>query len=158
MTSCELCGEPSTVHLTEIVKKVKTTTHLCIDCARKKGVAHSTKFSVKDFLGQLAKKGEDTLANKQRKRGYSDAGAGHSPSLLRGPYIEGYVAGKSGIPIEQGAAVWKEACAENATMISLRKRISELEGEVEHLKDQVKMAHRVGYKHGMGPCVCPVCE
>lgn len=36
-----------------------------------------------------------TLAEMQYDRGYSDAQAGHSPSHLYGPYIEGYVAGKS---------------------------------------------------------------
>ena len=35
------------------------------------------------------------LDRKQRERGFSDAKAGHSPSLLRGAYMEGYVQGRS---------------------------------------------------------------
>lgn len=36
-----------------------------------------------------------TLEEKLYNRGFSDAQAGHSPSLLYGPYIKGYVDGKS---------------------------------------------------------------
>lgn len=38
---------------------------------------------------------ERDLASKQFVRGYADAQAGHSPSLLRGPYMQGYSRGKS---------------------------------------------------------------
>jgi len=38
---------------------------------------------------------EMRLANKQYRRGFSDAQAGHSPSRLRGPYIDGYAHGRS---------------------------------------------------------------
>lgn len=38
----------------------------------------------------------ETLEKKQYQRGFSDARAGHSPSLLKGPYMEGYIAGRSG--------------------------------------------------------------
>jgi predicted HAD superfamily Cof-like phosphohydrolase len=39
-----------------------------------------------------------SLAQKQYDRGFSDAGAGHSPSLLRGSYMTGYSDAKSGRP------------------------------------------------------------
>ncbi len=53
---CESCGENlATVHLTEIVQKVKKETHLCEECAKQKGVSYSAQFSVKDFLSGLAK-------------------------------------------------------------------------------------------------------
>jgi hypothetical protein len=35
------------------------------------------------------------LAAKQFERGYSDGRANHSPSLLRGPYMDGYIKGRS---------------------------------------------------------------
>ena len=34
--ACQFCGEPATVHLTDIVQKVKKETHLCEACAREK--------------------------------------------------------------------------------------------------------------------------
>lgn len=37
-----------------------------------------------------------SLAQMQYKRGYSDAAAGHSPSLLRGPYMKGFSDQRSG--------------------------------------------------------------
>lgn len=39
---------------------------------------------------------DEELARKQRKRGYSDGKVGHSPAQLRGPYMEGYIQGRSG--------------------------------------------------------------
>jgi protein arginine kinase activator len=57
--NCESCQENlATVHLTEIIQKAKKETHLCETCARERGVTYSTAFSVKDFLGGLAKKAE----------------------------------------------------------------------------------------------------
>ena len=38
----------------------------------------------------------ESLADKQYARGYSDGNYGHSPSHLRGPYMDGYCAGRSG--------------------------------------------------------------
>jgi protein arginine kinase activator len=35
---CQFCGQPATVHLTDIVQKVKKETHLCEGCARAKQV------------------------------------------------------------------------------------------------------------------------
>jgi protein arginine kinase activator len=32
---CQYCGQPATVHLTDIVSKKKRSRHLCEDCARK---------------------------------------------------------------------------------------------------------------------------
>jgi len=53
---CESCQQKlATVHLTEIVQKYKKETHLCEDCARSKGVPYKAQFSVKEFLGGLAK-------------------------------------------------------------------------------------------------------
>ena len=33
---CQFCGDPATVHLTDIVQKVKKESHLCERCAREK--------------------------------------------------------------------------------------------------------------------------
>jgi protein arginine kinase activator len=33
---CQFCGDPATVHLTDIVQKVKKESHLCEKCAREK--------------------------------------------------------------------------------------------------------------------------
>ena len=35
---CQLCGEPATVHLTDIVNKKKRQMHLCEGCARKQNL------------------------------------------------------------------------------------------------------------------------
>jgi protein arginine kinase activator len=35
---CQFCGQPATVHLTDIVQKVKKESHLCEACAREKQV------------------------------------------------------------------------------------------------------------------------
>lgn len=35
---CQFCGQPATVHLTDIVQKVKKESHLCEACARAKQV------------------------------------------------------------------------------------------------------------------------
>jgi protein arginine kinase activator len=62
---CQSCKKNlATVHLTEIVQKTKKETHLCEECARKQGVTYTTQFSVKDFLGDLAKKKESSPAPK----------------------------------------------------------------------------------------------
>lgn len=34
MKDCQVCGEPATVHVTDIVNKKKRNTHLCESCAR----------------------------------------------------------------------------------------------------------------------------
>ncbi len=39
---------------------------------------------------------EDGLRRLQFERGLSDALAGHSPALLGGPYLEGYMEGRAG--------------------------------------------------------------
>lgn len=36
MNVCHYCGEPATIHLTDIVQLKKTTRHLCEECARSK--------------------------------------------------------------------------------------------------------------------------
>ena len=38
MNSCRFCGQPATVHLTDIVNKKKRQTFLCEPCARKKNI------------------------------------------------------------------------------------------------------------------------
>lgn len=38
MTSCHLCGQPATVHLTDIVNRKKRHTHLCESCAHKQNI------------------------------------------------------------------------------------------------------------------------
>lgn len=53
---CESCQQnPATVHLTEIVQKSKKETHLCDACAKSRGVHFKAQFSVKEYLGGLAK-------------------------------------------------------------------------------------------------------
>ncbi len=44
----------------------------------------------------------------------------------------------------------------NAIVVAGERAV--LKVEAEKLKDVVRMAHRVGYQHGMGPCVCEVCR
>lgn len=78
------------------------------------------------------------LAKKQRERGYSDGKVGHSPSLLRGPYMEGYVAGRQGMPIEHGIAIWREACASETAMNSLRMKYAGARKRIEKLEDENK--------------------
>lgn len=36
--NCQVCGQPATVHLTDIVNKKKRQTHLCEGCARKQNL------------------------------------------------------------------------------------------------------------------------
>jgi len=88
--------------------------------------------------GELEDDEKTTLAYKQFVRGYSDANAGHSPSLLRGPYTDGYASAKSGYTVEQGR-VWAKGIREQEKD-SLRmkylvayKRIEELEVEREKM-------------------------
>ena len=38
MNPCQFCGEPSAVHLTDIVNKKKREMHLCADCARRQNL------------------------------------------------------------------------------------------------------------------------
>jgi protein arginine kinase activator len=40
--SCQLCGAPATVHLTDIINKKKRETHLCEPCARAQNIIPST--------------------------------------------------------------------------------------------------------------------
>ena len=40
--ACQFCGQPATVHLTDIVQKVKKESHLCEACAREKQVLPDT--------------------------------------------------------------------------------------------------------------------
>ncbi|MFO0939047.1 MAG: hypothetical protein U0798_21310, partial [Gemmataceae bacterium] len=38
MNKCRYCGEPATVHLTDIVNRKKRQTYLCEECARKQNL------------------------------------------------------------------------------------------------------------------------
>lgn len=47
---CDLCGEPATVHLTQIVKSKIHKVDLCEACAQAKGVTDPAGFSLSDIL------------------------------------------------------------------------------------------------------------
>ena len=47
---CDLCGEPATVHLTQIVKNKIHKVDLCEACAKAKGVTDPAGFSLSDIL------------------------------------------------------------------------------------------------------------
>lgn len=47
---CDLCGEPATVHLTQIVKNKIHKVDLCEACAQAKGVTDPAGFSLSDIL------------------------------------------------------------------------------------------------------------
>ena len=47
---CDLCGEPATVHLTQIVKNKIHKVDLCEACAQAKGVTDPSGFSLSDIL------------------------------------------------------------------------------------------------------------
>jgi protein arginine kinase activator len=47
---CDLCGEPATVHLTQIVKSKIHKVDLCEACAKAKGVTDPAGFSLSDIL------------------------------------------------------------------------------------------------------------
>lgn len=38
MTPCQFCGKPATIHLTDILYKTKTESHICEACAKKKKI------------------------------------------------------------------------------------------------------------------------
>lgn len=59
---CDLCGQPATVHLTQIVKNKIHKVDLCEACAQAKGVTDPAGFSLSDILVKetLEAAGEDT--------------------------------------------------------------------------------------------------
>lgn len=61
---CDLCGEPATVHLTQIVNNQIHKLDLCEDCAASKGVTDPTGFSLADLLVK-ASEGESGGASTQ---------------------------------------------------------------------------------------------
>ena len=54
MKPCQYCGQPATIHLTDILNKKKTESHLCEACAAGEGIAGAslgellTKFMTQD--------------------------------------------------------------------------------------------------------------
>lgn len=51
---CEICGKnQATVHYTEIINNEATESHLCEDCARKKGAILKPHFPLADLLAGL---------------------------------------------------------------------------------------------------------
>lgn len=53
---CQFCGNPATVHLTDIVNKVKREQHLCEACAREQGLIpeeHPPQLDVKALMNLL---------------------------------------------------------------------------------------------------------
>lgn len=57
---CDLCEQPATVHLTEIVDGVMTELHLCEECARKKSAQMEQQFGLSDLLAGMAEFGKPT--------------------------------------------------------------------------------------------------
>jgi len=51
--TCDMCGKPATVHLTEILKGQKKEVHLCEECAREQDVTIKTQFTLPDLLQGL---------------------------------------------------------------------------------------------------------
>lgn len=51
--TCQLCGQPATVTLTEIVNKKRRVMHLCERCARKNNLPPEPQIDVKALLGLL---------------------------------------------------------------------------------------------------------
>lgn len=47
---CHLCGEPATVHLTQIINSKVHKLDLCDSCAQEKGVTDAEGFSLAEFL------------------------------------------------------------------------------------------------------------
>ncbi|HTT55747.1 MAG TPA: UvrB/UvrC motif-containing protein [Opitutaceae bacterium] len=47
---CDLCGQPATVHLTQIVNNKIHKVDLCEECAKAKGVTDPSGFSLADLL------------------------------------------------------------------------------------------------------------
>ena len=45
-----------------------------------------------------------------------------------------------------------------ALIVALRNAAPELIAEIRSLKETVKAAHRAGFQHDMGPCICAVCK
>jgi len=46
MKPCQYCGQPATIHLTDILNKTKTESHICEACARKKKIIPETGATV----------------------------------------------------------------------------------------------------------------
>lgn len=62
---CDLCGEPATVHLTQIVKSKIHKVDLCEACAQAKGVTDPAGFSLSDLLvNDSLAGGEDETSRK----------------------------------------------------------------------------------------------
>lgn len=49
---CHLCGDPATVHLTQIINTKVHKLDLCDSCAQEKGVTDSEGFSLAEFLSK----------------------------------------------------------------------------------------------------------
>ncbi len=60
---------------------------------------------------------------------------------------------------EDQAVAWKVCTGQDAALIvALRNAAPELIAEIRSLKETVKAAHRAGFQHDMGPCICAVCK
>ena len=57
--SCDQCGQPATVHLTQILDGEKTEMHLCKQCAEKQGVAMVSAIPIEKLLEGLSPLSED---------------------------------------------------------------------------------------------------
>ncbi len=62
---CHFCGEPATVHLTQIVGGKVQKVHLCEKCAKEKGVSDPSVFSLADILLGGEPEGERVLSKNE---------------------------------------------------------------------------------------------
>jgi len=67
MTPCRYCGKPATIHLTDILDKTKSESHLCEACAKRKkilpegpGAQINVQALVQLILGQHSTRAETT--------------------------------------------------------------------------------------------------
>ncbi|MDX2112051.1 MAG: UvrB/UvrC motif-containing protein [Verrucomicrobiota bacterium] len=61
---CVVCGNPATVHLTQIVHNKIHKVDLCDECAKSKGVTDPEGFSLMELLASTVKDADDEPATK----------------------------------------------------------------------------------------------
>jgi len=76
---CNLCGNPATVHLTQIIDKKIQKIDLCESCAQQKGVTDPEGFS----LAELVAKNFDTPASEEEGTELRCEQCGMSPADFR---------------------------------------------------------------------------
>jgi protein arginine kinase activator len=61
---CQLCNNPATVHLTEIIEGEKIERHLCDQCARKEGITIKAQIPIGELLNSLANAQQDVKEHR----------------------------------------------------------------------------------------------